>query len=183
MNYWLLLIPLISAFIGWLIARISIAVLFRRILPQRQEDLAKRIGRTISNEFSFADIEKKIGDPANAKKILPLVEEHVDDFLRNKLKAKMPVIGMFIGEKTINSMKEVFLKEIEEMFPRILTQFAGNLQQELDVESMVTTRISSIPTGQIEKMAAPVLKYYLAIGAITGFCAGLINLLIFLLAS
>jgi uncharacterized membrane protein YheB (UPF0754 family) len=183
MNYWLLVIPLISAFIGWLIARISVAVLFQRILPQRQADLAKQVGRTVSNEFSFADIEKKISDPANAKKILPLVEEHVDDFLRNKLKAKMPVIGMFIGDKTINSMKEIFLKEIEEMFPRILTQFAGNLQQELDVESMVTKRITSIPTAQMEKMAAPVLKYYLVIAAIMGFCVGLVNLAIFLLAS
>lgn len=182
MNYWLLLIPLVSAFIGWLIARLSVAILFQKILPQRQEELAKQIGRKVSAEFSFADIEKKISDPANAKKILPLVEEHVDDFLRNKLKAKMPVIGMFIGDKTINSMKEVFLKEIEEMFPKILGQFAGNLQQDLDVESMVTKRISAIPTTQIEKMAAPVLKYYLTMGAIIGFCAGLVNVIIFLLA-
>jgi uncharacterized membrane protein YheB (UPF0754 family) len=181
MNYWLLLIPLISALVGWLITRLSVLVLFKKILPQHQEELGKQIGQKVSAEFSFADIEKKISDPANAKKILPLVEEHVDDFLRNKLKAKMPVVGMFIGEKTINSMKEVFLKEIEEMFPRILTQFAGNLQQELNIESMVANRISSIPLSQMEQMAAPILNYYLAIGALIGFCVGLVNLILFLL--
>ena len=72
---------------------------------------------------------------------MPLIEKHMDDFLRNKLKEKMPMISMFIGDKTINTLKEVFLKEIEDLFPQVMKQFAGNLKSELNIEQMVVTKI------------------------------------------
>lgn len=111
---------------------------------------------------------------------MPVVEEHVDDFLRNKLKEKMPVIGMFIGDKTINSLKEVFLKEIEDLFPQVLKQFTSNLRSQLDIETMVVNKITSVSSRQLEKMVSPALKYLQLTGAITGFIIGAINLVIFL---
>jgi hypothetical protein len=115
------------------------------------------------------------------KKIMPLVEEHVDDFLRNKLKEKMPVIGMFIGNKTIDSLKEVFLKEIEDLFPQVLKQFTGNLQSELNIEAMIVNKITTVSSGQLEKMLLPALRYFQITGAVTGLVIGVINVIIFLL--
>jgi uncharacterized membrane protein YheB (UPF0754 family) len=181
MNYWLLFIPVLSTLLGLIGSWIAVKILFQKIIPGRQQDLAEKIGKAISAEFSFTDIEKKISDPENVKKIMPLVEEHVDDFLRNKLKAKMPVIGMLIGDKTINSLKEVFLQEIEDLFPQVLKQFAGNLQNELDIETMITQKIAAIPPGQLERMFSPALHYFQLTGTITGFIIGLINVIIFLL--
>lgn len=93
----------------------------------------------------------------------------------------MPVIGVLIGDKTINSLKEVFLKEIEELFPQVLTQFAGNLQNELNIETMVANKITSVSAGQTEKMLSPALRYFHLTAAITGFVAGLINMILFLI--
>jgi len=112
---------------------------------------------------------------------MPLVEAHVDDFLRNKLKEKMPVIGMFIGNKTIDSLKEVFLKEIEDLFPQVLKQFTGNLQSELDVETMISNKITSVSAGRIEKMFSPAIRYFEVMGAAAGFLIGVINIIIFLI--
>jgi uncharacterized membrane protein YheB (UPF0754 family) len=180
MNYWFLLIPVLSALIGFISSWIAGKILFQKIIPQRQQYLAKKIGKTVSAEFSFTDLEKKISDPETIKKIMPLVEEHVDDFLRNKLKAKMPVIGMLIGDKTINSLKEVFLQEIEDLFPKVLKQFVGNLQNELDIETMITQKITAVPPEQFERMFSPALRYFKLAGAIIGFIIGLINVIIFL---
>src|SRR6476646_1651503 len=126
MNYWQLIIPVFSVIIGWLSAWIACKIFLYRIIPHNRQSLAEKAGKAASAAFPFADLEQRILDPDSIKKIMPLVEEHVDDFLRNKLKEKMPVIGMFIGNKTIDSLKEVFLKEIEELFPQVLKQFAGN---------------------------------------------------------
>ena len=88
-------------------------------------------------------MEEKVRDPDNLKKVMPLIEQHVDEFLKVKLKAEIPVIGMFIGDKTILSIKKVFLQEIEILFPEIMNAFAGNLKKEMNVERMITERIES----------------------------------------
>lgn len=181
MNYWLILIPFISALIGWLGSWVAGKMLVEKIIPRRQQQLATEIGIAASAGFSFADIEKKISDPENIKRVMPVVETHIDDFLRHKLKAKMPMIGMLIGDKTINSLKEIFLKEIEEMFPPLMQQFAGNLKNEFDIQTLVTTKINSITPGQFQKALSPVLGYYRHTGAITGFIIGVINAGLFLL--
>ena len=132
MNYWLLLIPLLTAATGWLTLQITLLSLFRPfkprkilgfslqgILPAKQHQIALKAGQIAAAEFSsFAAIEQKISDPRNMNKIKPLIETHIDDFLRIKLKDQMPMISMFIGDKTINTLKTVFMNEIEELFPR-----------------------------------------------------------------
>jgi uncharacterized membrane protein YheB (UPF0754 family) len=179
MNYWFFLIPLIAAALGWLGIWIAGKVLIQRIIPSKKNEIAEKIGEIVSSEFSFATIEKKITDPANVKKIMPLVENHIDDFLRNKLKQKMPVVGLLIGDKTINSLKEIFLKEIEDLFPKVLTQFAGNFQNEFDIKGMVSDKITAVSSTQLEKIFSPLLRYFCFAGALTGLIIGAINILIF----
>jgi hypothetical protein len=179
MNYWLLIIPAISGIIGGLGAWIAGKVFLYRIIPLNQQSLAEKAGKAASAAFSFTDLEKKIIDPDNIKKIMPVVEKHIDDFLRNKLKEKMPVIGMFIGNKTIDSLKEVFLKEIEDLFPHVLKQFSANLQSELNIETMIAGKITNVSAIQWEETLSPALRYFQIMGAITGFLTGVINLIIF----
>src|SRR5687768_3307182 len=165
MNYWLLIIPVISAFIGWFSNRILIKMLFhprnpkkfagitiQGILPKRQQQLAEKLGKLVSKEFfSPGEIEQKISDPASLQKIMPMIEEHIDDFLRNRLKTEMPMISMFIGDKTVNKLKAAFMKEIETLFPQVMKQYAGNMMHELDLESMVVNKISAFSSDKIEQ--------------------------------
>jgi uncharacterized membrane protein YheB (UPF0754 family) len=179
MNYWFLLIPAISAIIGWIVTRIAGKILLSQILPKHQPGIAKKIGRVVKAEFPFSAIEKNITDPETVKKIMPLVEVHIDDFLRNKLKEKMPMISMFIGDKTVNSLKEIFLKEIEELFPQVLKQFAGDLSNKINIEELVTNKIAGISPSQLENTLSPSLNYFYVTGAITGFIIGIANMALF----
>ncbi len=181
MNYWLLLIPFMSATVGWLGAWIAGKVFINKIVPARKESVAKSAAKAISAALTFSDIEAKIFDPANVKKIMPVVEEHVDDFLRHRLKEKMPVISMFIGNKTIDTLKEVFLKEIEDLFPQVLKQFTGNLQAELNIEAMIVNKITNVSAAQLQAGLSPALRYYCICGLVTGFIIGVIDLFIFLI--
>ena len=131
-------------------------------------------------EISAINLEDKIGDPANFQKLVPLIENHVDDFLRNKLKEQMPMISMFIGDKTITTMKGVFMKELENMFPQIMRQFASNLKNDPKIAQMVTSRVESITPQQLKKMLATPLRAAGWLGAITGFIVGWVQLCLIL---
>jgi len=194
MNSWLILIPLLSAFTGWITIKIVIKLVFRPrlprkimgitwqgILPAHKQKLAGKIGQIAANEFaSFPGIEERISDPGNMEKIKPLIETHIDDFLRNKLKQQMPMIGMFIGDKTISTLKVVFMQEIESLFPQVMQQFAGQLKNELNIEQMVVSKIATVSSAQIESLLYKKLarEFHMAamIGAVAGLLIGLIQL-------
>jgi len=196
MNYWLILIPLISAFIGWITNWIAIKMLFHPrnprkifgitfhgIFPKRQKQFAEKLGRLVSSEFlSFTDIEQKISDPQNLKKVMPLIESHIDDFLRSKLKSQIPVLSMFIGEKTITSLKEVFMQEIETIFPQVMKQFAGNLKNELDLEEIVIKKVAGFSTDKLEEILYQIMskefRFVEIIGAVIGFIIGVVQVII-----
>lgn len=200
MSYSLILIPLISAFIGWFTNWIAIKMLFhprepRKILgitfqgifPKRQQQFAEKLGKLVSEELlSFSDIEKKITDPKNIQQLMPLVEEHIDQFLRKKLAEEMPIISMFIGENTIQQLKSVFLKELETLFPLIMQRYMGNLQQQLDLERIVVEKVAGFSTDKLESILVSIMskefRFIEVLGAVLGFIIGLLQVFISLLS-
>ncbi|MBK7560734.1 MAG: DUF445 family protein [Chitinophagaceae bacterium] len=201
MNYWIFLIPLISAFIGWVTNWVAIKMLFhprqpkkiigitfQGIFPKRQQQFAEKLGKLVSAEFlSFDDIEQKISDPDNLKKIMPMIENHIDDFLRNRLSSEMPVISMFIGDKTIHKLKEAFMKEIELLFPVVMKQYATNLKNELDLEQIVITKVSGFSSDKLEEVLNQIMskefRFVEIIGAVIGFIIGFVQVIITLLTT
>ena len=200
MNYSLLLqfilIPLISAFIGWFTNWIAIKMLFhpkepKRILgitfhgifPKRQRSFAEKLGKMISAEFlSYEDIEEKIAHPQNLQKLMPLIEVHVDNFLRDKLSDEMPFLSLFIGEKTRRSLKNVFMRELEVLFPQIMTSYARHLEEELDLEKIVTDKVSAFSSDKLEGILYQIMskefRFVELLGGVIGFIIGILQVLI-----
>jgi uncharacterized membrane protein YheB (UPF0754 family) len=179
MNYWLLLTPFICALIGWGIHTIAVKILLYS--SQNRRRMAQKLGKLAAHEISSLDLEEKIGDPANFKKLVPTIESHVDDFLRNKLKEQMPMISMFIGDKTIDTLKNVFMQELESLFPQVMKQFAANLKNDPKVEEMITSKLAAIPPQKLETMLSAPLRAIGLLGAITGFVVGCLQLVFILL--
>lgn len=197
MNTWvIILVPLISAFIGWVTNWVAIKMLFHPrepkkilgvtfhgIFPKRQQQFAEKLGKIVSDEFlSFTDIEQKISSPENLKKIMPMIEQHIDVFLRERLSDEMPVVSMFIGDKTIVRMKSALMKEIEALFPKVMKQYAGNLKSELDLEHIVIKKVSAFSSDKLEEMLYQIMskefRFVEVIGGVIGFIIGVVQVLI-----
>jgi len=196
MSYGLVLIPLISAFIGWFTNWIAIKMLFHPrepkkilgitlhgIFPKRQQQFAEKLGKLVSSELlSFSEIESRIIHPENLKKIMPLVEGHIDHFLRVKLAEQMPVISMFIGDKTINELKSVFIGELETLFPILMKNYMGTLQEQLDLEKIVTEKVSGFSSDKLEQILNSIMskefRFVEIIGGVLGFVIGLLQILL-----
>ena len=199
MNWWLLIIiPFLSAFIGWVSNWLLIKLLFhpqkpvrlpgftlQGIYPKRQKQLAAQLSALVSRELlSFTDLEAKITSPDNFNKIKPTVEEHVDDFLRNKLKEAFPMIGMLIGDRTINTLKEIFMKELETLFPVIMKAYMQNLQKDLDLDKLISDKLTSFTPEKLEATLYQNMGKELAqarlVGAVVGLIIGLVQVCIIL---
>ena len=196
MNWTFLLIPVISAFIGWFTNWIAIKMLFHPrepkkilgitfhgIFPKRQKQFAMKLGKLVSNELlSFSEIEQKISNPANVEKILPLLETHIDTFLKEKLVTEIPMIGMLIGEKTISQVKGVFMRELEELFPILMKQYMTTLESELNLETIVIDKVGSFSSDKLEEILNQIMstefRFVEIIGAVLGFIIGLVQVLI-----
>lgn len=196
MSFWIILIPVISAFIGWFTNWIAIKMLFhpkepKRILgftlqgifPKRQRQFAEKLGKLVSTELlSFEDIEKKITQKENVDKILPQIEGHIDHFLRTKLSTTFPMLSMFIGDKTITQMKGAFMDELEIILPAVLKNYMGNLQKDLDLEKIVTEKVKGFSSDKLEDILNDIMKkefkFVEIIGGVLGFIIGLLQVLL-----
>jgi len=97
----------------------------------------------------------------------------------------MPVISMFIGEKTILQLKAVFVQELEELFPDIMKTYVGNIKHDLDLERIVTDKVAHFSSDRLEEMLNRILtkefRFVEVIGAALGFLIGILQILITLL--
>ena len=200
MSIWLLTIPFISAFIGWFTNWIAIKMLFhpkepkkilfltfQGVFPKRQRQFAEKLGKMVSTELiSFKEIEDKIVNPDNLKKLMPFVESKVDDFLRRKLSEAFPIISMFIGDSTINQLKTIFMAELEIIFPEMIASYMKNLESQLDLEKIVTEKVYGFSSDKMEAILTGIMskefKFIEVIGAVLGFIIGLLQVGITLLA-
>ncbi len=200
MKITLILIPIISAFIGWFTNWIAIKMLFHPklptkilgitfhgIFPKRQKQFAEKLGKLVSQELlSFSDIEKKISNPENIEKLMPFVETHIDHFLRVKLAEEMPMISMFIGDKTINQMKAVFIKELQTLFPSMMENYMGQLEKDLDLEKIVVDKVSGFSSDKLEEILQAIMskefRFVEIIGGVLGFIIGLLQIFLTILS-
>lgn len=196
----LYVIPFISAGIGWFTNFIAIKMLFypRReknfllfrfqgIFPKRQEVLAARLGKIVAEElFSLEIIKQRVDNPNTRKEIKQRIEIEVAIYLRERVKAKIPVGGsLLLTDKRIEQIRDIICKEVEGFIPKIMEEFAYRLDQ-INIEKIVYTKVASFSSEKLENLLMGVLKKELKFieiaGAILGFIIGVIQVLLLLLS-
>jgi uncharacterized membrane protein YheB (UPF0754 family) len=150
-------------------------------LPALQNSLSNHAANKILNSD---EIEKNITDPKHFESIRPMADEQIENFLRHKLKEVFPMIGMFIGDKTINQLKEVFMAELQTLFPAAIKMYATHLIEDLDIENMISKKISDQLVNSIipdlKKNVWHQLKNLAIATAIFGFFIGLFEVVLFI---
>ncbi|KAA5536880.1 hypothetical protein F0919_04190 [Taibaiella lutea] len=171
--------PFIAAVIGWIFNLVLIQYLFKNVLPSKLPSLGSKAGKYVSDKvFNIDQLASKLTDPQQLESVRPFIEGHIDHFLNEKLKEKMPTIAMFIGEKTIGMMKTALMEEIDSLLPGLLNKFIGNLGNKMNFEKALTTKLAEIPEEKISAILNENLKrekyLFQVFGAMSGFVIGLI---------
>lgn len=194
-NNWIYLIPIIGTITGWLINSLIIRLLlfpaypvkigglsFQGFLFKRLQVITAGIGNWANQNFISTDaISKKLTSPEAIQKLVPVVEEQIDYFLKTKLAEKMPMISMFIGEKTTGQIKTILVEEIESLFPFLINRFLENAVTDLNVGKLIEEKLNGIPLENLQSIILESVKKEIGIfkitGAMAGFIIGLIELI------
>ena len=135
MNGWL--IPLCTAFSSWFGCWLLSRLLFFPVIPKKiagwkiqgylpkykQQWVLEATELLVNEIANDKRLQHHFASPATLAPLLPTIESHIDEFLRFKLGKAMPVVGMFVGDRTINQMKGIFMEELKILFPVIMQQF------------------------------------------------------------
>jgi uncharacterized membrane protein YheB (UPF0754 family) len=74
------------------------------------------------------------------------------------------------------------MKELESLFPVLMTSYMGKLRHELDLEAIVTEKVSNFSSDKLEEILQSIMskefKFIEIIGAVLGFLIGILQVLI-----
>ena len=186
--------PLVAAFTGWFTTWIAIYMLFhprnpkrflgitiQGVFPKRQKQVAAKLGSVVANELiHFDEIAAMLKDPQQLEQLNPTIEKHLDSFLHVKLKEKLPVIAMFVSDSMLEKIKEGMMEEISQLLPEVITQYTDSLSKKIDIEKMVTDKVSNFSTDKLELILESVMKkefrFLELIGWVLGLAIGLLQM-------
>ena len=157
------IIPILSAFFAWCIAWFFVKAIFlnwnQKWIQQIQNmDLGKLLNaNTLDAQFEAT---------------LPLIEAQLDHFFKDKLKEKMPMIAMFIGDQTILQLKLVFVEELRLIYPTILRHVAKDFQNQLALN--MQSRWKPV----LEPLLLKSTKTYRQFAFVLGFAWGILLVLL-----
>lgn len=171
-------LPLAAAAMGWLLHRFAAWYLLAGLRPARLKALT---GPLVSGLEAYvrdnAVLSAAMTDPALLEGIRPYIENHLDHFLNHKLGEKMPAIAMFMGEKTLLSIKAHLMEELDQLLPGVLATYARNLEQNLPLAPIVDKALEGNSLREsLMRYARPWAHKWALLGAISGFLIGCLML-------
>jgi len=158
-----------------------LGITIQGIFPKRQKQVAAKLGSVVAKELiHFDEIAGRLKDPDQLKELSPAIEAHLDYFLNVKLKEKFPVIAMFAGDEMISKIREGMIEEVEILLPQLISQYTDNIGKNIDIEQMVTNKVSNFSTDKLEEILESVMKkefrFIELIGAVLGFLIGVVQM-------
>lgn len=166
-------VPLLFGIFGWVLVWGLIKLFFYPLQPFilgpiRLESMAHRW----INQINLIELLPKLSKNDSFEALKPVINEKLDDFFRHKLSAKLPMISMFIGDKTIHELKGVFMEELAIIFPLLINTFSANLNK--DLHQLWQDKLSKLIVQKVIKATQPIRWIAFGLGLIWGLLITLI---------
>lgn len=190
MLYTFVVIPLISALIGWVTNVVAIKLLFwpqqpiglavfklQGVLPKRRSEIAASIGQLVEEQLlSWDDVVDQVNAPQVREKFVATITE----IMRDKLNAMLP---RFVPPKVVqliaDTLEKIFRQEADQMIHQVVESGRDYLSSEVQIKKLVEDKINDFDLEQIEAMvrgvASTELRFIEILGGVLGFIIGLVQ--------
>lgn len=192
MHYQFIIIPIISAFIGYFTNVVAIKLLFwpRKpinfylftlygLLPKNRNKLASSAGNLVEQELlSLDDVLDKINTP----EVYELIISKISELLKTKLVETLP--NMLPG-RLVQLIADALEKLLRQEAPNLIKQlFASGqeyLSSEIKVSQIVEDKINDFDLDELENMVRGIssgeLRFIEIMGGVLGLIIGIIQVL------
>ncbi|HNX29266.1 MAG TPA: DUF445 family protein [Syntrophomonadaceae bacterium] len=196
MNYQLLALPVISAFIGYITNVFAIRLLFwpkkpinlgffsvQGILPKRQAQIAGSVGQLVEKELLSWD---ELFDKINTPEIREVLTDKISAILKDRLSDLLPrIVPAKVGKLIGDMLEKVIHQEASNIIKQSIEAGSEYLNQEINIEQMVEDKINAFDLDELEKMIRGVtsseLTFIEVLGGVLGFIIGLVQVAIIIL--
>lgn len=186
-----LIIPVISALIGYITNVVAIRLLFwprkpvnlgffylQGLLPKRQADLAKSIGELVEEQLISTN---ELIDMLDTPEVHNKITDKISAVLGERLITLIPSI---IPSKITNLILENINKILRQEMPNLIKQVAESGREyatnEVRISAIVEDKINAFDLAELEEMIKGVssteLRFIELLGGILGFMIGLVQL-------
>lgn len=190
-----ILIPLISALIGWFTNYIAVKMIFRPVLPinflffkiqglipKRQSELANKIATVVTEELIDLDqINHEQISNDNLGKLSELVSNNISQYL-NELVAANPMVSMFLNGQKLDQLKIELSNRIVSNAPQLISVVKEELLNKENLSLQISNKIKNFEFYKLEQIVYEIssteLKAIEYLGGIIGFLIGLIQVII-----
>lgn len=188
----LVIIPLVSAFIGYLTNVIAIKLMFwpkepisfgfftvQGLLPKRQADIATSVGTLVEEQlFSMDELMDRIDKPDMHVKIADKLAE----MARNKIDTVLPsILPAKITRLITDNLERMLRQEVPGLVRQVMASGRDYLTEEVNVKKMIEDKINAFELDQLEEMiknvSSPEIRFIEILGGVLGLLIGLIQVL------
>jgi len=192
---WILL-PLVAALIGWFTNYLAVRMIFRPraprrlgplvlqgLLPKRRDEFARKIAVTVERHlFSAGDVRRALEHPEARAGLARLVDGALERFFREKLTARVPMLGAFLQGSMFEAVKEALAEELRQLMQNGVAVLGETLDATLDLEDLVARKIQSFDMDRLEGIVVDVahreLRAIEILGGVLGFAVGVVQVLV-----
>ncbi len=185
-----ILIPVVSALIGWLTNYIAVKMIFRPrqeirflgfriigLLPKRKADLADKIADTVERELiSYKDIRALAQGSDFHDRTGALIRTKIEEFIAAKVTSN-PLISMFLSSDMVDKFTDVLMEELQKNIPNVMDHIFESFEDKIDFRKIIKEKINAFDMERLEKIvydiSARELKSIEILGGVLGFVVGL----------
>ena len=189
-NYWALAtLPIIGAVIGWATNYLAVKMIFRPkkpvrilgltfwgLLPRRQEDLARSVAQTVSEDLlGVEDIASQLSQSVKSESLIQKIESAIVSEL-----GKNPLFAGLLQSEKGEQMRTMISSQVKGIIPTIKRAAVKPFLDRLDIESMIFDKVSQFELDKLEsivyRISAKELKSIEILGGILGFMVGVLQI-------
>lgn len=196
MKIQIMVIPIISALIGYATNVVAIKLLFwpRKpinlrlfqiygLLPKRQADIAVSLGKLVETQLlSMDELIDKIDTPELNQKITTRLSQIVRDRLNSIFPSILPAK---ITQLITDNVDKILRQEAPNLIKQIISSSRDHLNNEIRISKIVEDKVKAFDLDQMEKMIRGVssaeLTFIEITGGVLGFIIGIVQVGIILL--
>jgi len=124
---------------------------FQGLLPRRQAELARDVGRIVGTELVKVD---ELLAPLDRLDLAPQLTALLDQALTRKiteLRAK-PLVGMLLTDGLVQGFRDSILKEVLAAQPQIIANLKAAARPHLDVSTLAEQQLASFDLDRLERL-------------------------------